>query len=550
MNLRHHEIDDEKMRNRIGTRYSLLYVEIHQLAVGIKTDSFVFTLQNNTNQLRYDLTHSQTPSKCGKENDNALHKEKRPKERTMTMMRGAVLFFILLVEFLHTTESFQATHPRGRLDGSSSGSTTTRRATWTDLLSTTTRTATTPATATTTAESARTAAKQRLLEALLLVPPSSAATSQTAEQYATIFIDRLTKQPLIMEVVAEQPKRRSTTSTSTSRSFLLTGDRLGPATSRRPAAPRKLLLRSDDNTYIGYSNSYLDLLEPSKEQANDEKKKSDGDDDDTSSAAIFLAETSRRVTRAVTPWLPPPLRSVFSTTLDADYLPMRDLFTNPAVSFAYERGWRQGFAQAGFPGPDRETELANDYFAPVVVASSSSSSSVLVDMSCATGLFTRRFADSKRYGRVLGCDYSPSMLDEAVRRRPPSPGRLDWIRLDVAQMPFTDASVDVLHAGAAMHCWPELPKAAREIYRVLKPGGRYFATTFLSQYFANLQRMGGGLEMDGSTSSSSEPSRSAFQYFQSVDVLRKLIVDEGGFESEKVQIEVLGAACVVIRCEK
>jgi hypothetical protein len=62
--------------------------------------------------------------------------------------------------------------------------------------------------------------------------------------------------------------------------------------------------------------------------------------------------------------------------------------------------------------------------------------------------------------------------------------------------------------------------------------------------------MGGGLEMDGTTSSSSEPSRSAFQYFSSVDVLRKLMVEEGGFESEKVQIEVLGAACVVIRCEK
>jgi len=29
----------------------------------------------------------------------------------------------------------------------------------------------------------------------------------------------------------------------------------------------------------------------------------------------------------------------------------RDLFTSPAVFFSFERGWRQGFAQAGFPGP-------------------------------------------------------------------------------------------------------------------------------------------------------------------------------------------------------
>jgi hypothetical protein len=34
------------------------------------------------------------------------------------------------------------------------------------------------------------------------------------------------------------------------------------------------------------------------------------------------------------------------------------LFRSPLVSFAYERGWRQGFAWAGFPGPDQEFALA------------------------------------------------------------------------------------------------------------------------------------------------------------------------------------------------
>ena len=46
------------------------------------------------------------------------------------------------------------------------------------------------------------------------------------------------------------------------------------------------------------------------------------------------------------------------------------------------------------------------------------------------------------------------------------------------------------------------------------------------------------------------PSQQAFQYFGSVDVLRKLVVEEGGFAPEKVFIEVLGNACVVIRAEK
>jgi ubiquinone/menaquinone biosynthesis C-methylase UbiE len=235
-----------------------------------------------------------------------------------------------------------------------------------------------------------------------------------------------------------------------------------------------------------------------------------------------------------------------------DYVPMRDLFTSPAVSYAYERGWRQGFAQAGFPGPDQEAKLAMEYFAPT--------NGVLVDMSCDTGLFTRRFAKSGNYCRVLGCDYSDSMLVEARKRiqddtelSSVSPTRnkstqtqLDLIRLDVGRIPMQSNSVDAIHAGAAMHCWPDLPAAVQEIYRVLKPGGRYFATTFLSSYFRILQGTSGG----ASGSSAAAPSSQAFQYFGSIDVLRDLLVKEGGFANEKVFIEVLGNACVVIRAEK
>jgi hypothetical protein len=68
---------------------------------------------------------------------------------------------------------------------------------------------------------------------------------------------------------------------------------------------------------------------------------------------------------------------------------MRDLFTSPSVSFAYERGWRQGFAAAGFPGADKEFEMAREYFAPVMDRKRNESNGMnrgtVVDMSCATG---------------------------------------------------------------------------------------------------------------------------------------------------------------------
>jgi ubiquinone/menaquinone biosynthesis C-methylase UbiE len=118
---------------------------------------------------------------------------------------------------------------------------------------------------------------------------------------------------------------------------------------------------------------------------------------------------------------------------------------------------------------------------------------------------------------------------------------LDLVRLDVGRIPMQTESVDCLHAGAAMHCWPDLDAAASEIYRVLKPGGRYFATTFLSSWFSVLS----GIDGQGDVS----PSEQAFQYFESVDTLRNLLI-RGGFDESKIMIEVLGNACVVIRAEK
>jgi ubiquinone/menaquinone biosynthesis C-methylase UbiE len=281
--------------------------------------------------------------------------------------------------------------------------------------------------------------------------------------------------------------------------------------------------------YEGSIDTYLDLLNPI--QISDES---------TTDGERLVTSTNNQLTwlmRQATPYLPPPVRSALASTASGDeYIPMRDLFTSPAVSFAYERGWRQGFAQAGFPGPDIEAKMASEYFAPAIASVPANKTSVLVDMSCATGLFTRRFASMDIADRVIGCDYSDSMLTEARRRIQTDPGLsrsrgLDLVRLDVGQIPMQDNSVDALHAGAAMHCWPDLDAAASEIYRVLKPGGRYFASTFLSRYFATLSGMDG--------QANTPPSQQAFQYFDSIDSLSSLL-ERGGFSREKILIEVIG----------
>jgi ubiquinone/menaquinone biosynthesis C-methylase UbiE len=158
-------------------------------------------------------------------------------------------------------------------------------------------------------------------------------------------------------------------------------------------------------------------------------------------------------------------------------------FESPLVSFAYERGWRQGFAWAGFPGADSEFQTSEDYLAP-----RAGPSSVLVDLSCGSGLFTRRFAAGGRWGRVVAVDYSEAMLeqastflDEQAQKEGEPPCPVELVRADAARLPFATATIDALHAGAALHCWPSPLAAVAEIARVLKPGGRFVASTFLDQ---------------------------------------------------------------------
>jgi len=153
-----------------------------------------------------------------------------------------------------------------------------------------------------------------------------------------------------------------------------------------------------------------------------------------------------------------------------------ELFRNPLVSLAYERGWRQSFQWAKFPGVDVESEMAIEML-------QSAYGEVLVDMSCGSGLFSRKFLASRKFKGVIAADYSESMLREALQNfeQDKSLNAREYmlLRADVARLPFETGSVAAIHAGAAIHCWPDPLGAMAEISRVLRPGGVLVASTFL-----------------------------------------------------------------------
>lgn len=151
------------------------------------------------------------------------------------------------------------------------------------------------------------------------------------------------------------------------------------------------------------------------------------------------------------------------------------LFENPIVSFVYERGWRQEFASSGFPGPDREFDAAMRFLSPVLKGT-------ILDLSCGSGLFTRRFLTSGKFKNVIAVDYSAAMLTQTRqyigRMQEKTQAELLAVRADVGRLPFPTGCFKAIFSGAAIHCWPNPAQALAEISRVLEPGGVFVFSTF------------------------------------------------------------------------
>lgn len=211
----------------------------------------------------------------------------------------------------------------------------------------------------------------------------------------------------------------------------------------------------------------------------------------------------------------------------------QELFRSPLTSFLYERGWRQNFAVSGFPGIDQEFIDLENFMAPILANYNKNTTTgppgptTIVDLSCGSGLMTRRLVKSKRWGRVIACDFSESMLRETRRRFleekiEPIP---ELVRGDASRLPFQSTSVEAIHAGAALHCWPRLEESLAECFRILRPGGRMYASTF---------------EVNERLKSNS------FRFFQ-MEELRKLFL-ESGFSEVDVRRE--GVACLIVKAVK
>lgn len=102
----------------------------------------------------------------------------------------------------------------------------------------------------------------------------------------------------------------------------------------------------------------------------------------------------------------------------------------------------------------------------------------VLDLGCGTGKLLERLARAfpNLYG--LGVDASPEMLRQARMFRRSSP-RLIYIEGDAANLPTANEEFDAVFNTISFLHYPEPKQVLSEVYRTLKPEGKYYLVDFV-----------------------------------------------------------------------
>jgi len=105
----------------------------------------------------------------------------------------------------------------------------------------------------------------------------------------------------------------------------------------------------------------------------------------------------------------------------------------------------------------------------------------VLDVGCGTGELAGRLAD--RGWEVVGLDLCELMLRRANSKLNGNAGRVRLTVADSDCLPFDAGAFDVVTCANSFHHYPDQEGVVRELYRVLRPGGRLLLLDGWSDHF-------------------------------------------------------------------
>jgi ubiquinone/menaquinone biosynthesis C-methylase UbiE/DNA-binding transcriptional MerR regulator len=165
----------------------------------------------------------------------------------------------------------------------------------------------------------------------------------------------------------------------------------------------------------------------------------------------------------------------------------------------------------------------------------------ILELGCGDGSLWAKNADRIPEGwDITLTDFSPGMLKDAKDNLSGIDKSFNFKLADAMDIPFDEGSFDVVMANHMLYHVPDIDRAFSEIYRVLKPGGLFYASTVGKDHMAEMREIADRLN-SGTGAQKSRGFTGKFQlengleqvskWFESVQVKRyedHLVVTEAG----------------------
>ena len=136
------------------------------------------------------------------------------------------------------------------------------------------------------------------------------------------------------------------------------------------------------------------------------------------------------------------------------------------------------FEKVSFDYDEEEPRMFSRFGEALVLSTAPGPNERILDLACGKGAISIPAALLNSKGETVALDASPGML-EGLRLKAISAGiSLTTLLADVHQLPYPDHSFDRCYIGFALFYFHDPNQVLREVFRVLRPGGRLHLSTW------------------------------------------------------------------------